>query len=173
MKPRSFEHRRHLSEALKGNTNWLGKHHTEATKAKISQIHLGERSSSWKGDNVKYVGLHTWVRRRLSRPDLCQICNKVPSQDLANVTGNYNRDFSNWQYLCRSCHQILDFKTGIRDRDKISEYMKGHIVTSETRRKIGNSNRGKSKPTLKGRSRPQDTLLKVSLTRRIKMLELI
>jgi hypothetical protein len=35
--PRSEEHRRHLSEANKGNQNWLGKRHSEESKLKMSK----------------------------------------------------------------------------------------------------------------------------------------
>lgn len=35
--PRSGEHRRKLSEANKGNQNWLGKRHSEESKAKMSK----------------------------------------------------------------------------------------------------------------------------------------
>jgi group I intron endonuclease len=35
--PRSEEHRRNLSEANKGNQNWLGKRHSDESKAKMSK----------------------------------------------------------------------------------------------------------------------------------------
>jgi len=62
----------------------------------------------WKGDKVKYAGLHVWVRRYKKQPKLCEHCNEKPSIDLANKDGIYNRDFNNWEYLCRKCHMIKD-----------------------------------------------------------------
>lgn len=68
----------------------------------------GNLSYSWKGDNIKLGGLHWWVRKQLPIPKLCQVCRKVPPYDLANVTGVYSRDISNWKYLCRRCHMNSD-----------------------------------------------------------------
>jgi hypothetical protein len=62
----------------------------------------------WKGDGVGKPALHQWVRRRLYKPELCQECNFYNPYDLANVTGVYSRDLSNWKYLCRRCHMESD-----------------------------------------------------------------
>jgi len=46
-----------MSEALRGNTNRLGKKHTEETKRKISKSHIGKRmgkdNPAWKGGRIK------------------------------------------------------------------------------------------------------------------------
>ena len=94
----------------------LGKHHSEKTKKKMSLSKkgiptphtTGDKNIRWKGDNVKSRGLHEWVRRHLPEPELCQICNLVPPYDLANATGIYNRDLSNWKYYCRRCHILSE-----------------------------------------------------------------
>lgn len=67
----------------------------------------GERHYMWKGDAVGYNSLHRWVRRHLPQPELCEQCKAAPPLDLANK-GIYNRDFKNWEYLCRRCHVISD-----------------------------------------------------------------
>lgn len=72
-------------------------------------VNLGSKNNMWRGDKVSIkVSLHAWVRRHLRKPDKCEYCNIDPPYDLANVTGIYNRDFSNWKYLCRRCHMISD-----------------------------------------------------------------
>ena len=81
--------------------------HNEEHKRKISMSLLGN-TRNFKGNNVGYHALHHWIRKYLPSSKICQICNKIPSYDLANITGTYNRDFSNWKYLCRSCHMTLD-----------------------------------------------------------------
>ena len=86
-------------------------------RRKLSLARLGEKCPTWKGDYVGINALHGWVRSRLSRPELCEICNIKPSYDLANITGIYNRDFENWKYLCRSCH--------IRSDGRINNLKKG------------------------------------------------
>lgn len=117
--------RKHTEETkLKQRLVKLGKYPTEATRVKLSlsrqlrngknaptygkHINLGENNNQWKGDKVRYHALHEWVRNHLSKPDLCQMCNKDKKLDLANITGEYDRYFKNWLYLCRSCHMKWD-----------------------------------------------------------------
>ena len=66
-----------------------------------------EKNPMWKGDRVRYGALHDWVKKYLIKPELCQKCYKVPPYDLANK-GIYNRNFENWEWLCRKCHMIKD-----------------------------------------------------------------
>lgn len=39
-----------------------------------------------------------------------------PTYDLANITGNYTRDFSNWKYLCRKCHMKSDGRMNLKSQ---------------------------------------------------------
>ena len=55
-----------------------------------------------------YQNIHNWVRTRLLKPKFCQICNVVYPRDLANISGEYKRDLSDWQWLCRNCHMTSD-----------------------------------------------------------------
>lgn len=70
--------------------------------------YLGSGNPMWKGDKVGYCSLHEWIKRYKPQPKLCEICNKKPSYDLANKSGKYLRDLSDWEYICRSCHMIKD-----------------------------------------------------------------
>lgn len=81
----------------------------------------------WKGNNVTIKPLHEWINRNKPKPSsgLCEICNNAPLYDAACVTGIYNRDFKNWKYACRSCHQKYDFENGTRSHEKISEALSG------------------------------------------------
>ena len=96
------------------------------TRMKMSKARLGKLNPKWVGDDVSYNALHHWVRRHLPEPELCQKCNLVKPYDLANVTGNYTRDFENWQYLCRKCHMTTD--------NRLKRWMKGKKVYDEKRR---------------------------------------
>ena len=80
----------------------FGKHHTNVTKIQISNKLLK--------DNVTYTPLHLYVRKWKPKPidGKCEYCHEKPFYDLANVTGNYNREFINWRYLCRSCYMRSD-----------------------------------------------------------------
>ncbi len=67
-----------------------------------------EKNPNWKGDKVGYAGLHLWIRRNKPKPTYCEICNKNPPRDVANINGIYNRDIMNYKWLCKKCHRNFD-----------------------------------------------------------------
>lgn len=81
-------------------------------REKASKNQMGENNSNWKGDNVGYLGVHSWVNKHKNKPKLCEECNKTPPYDLANISGEYKRDLYDWEYLCRKCHMIKDGRIG-------------------------------------------------------------
>ena len=81
---------------------------SEETKEKLRQQKLGEKNPMYGKPPVFYADTIEKIRRHLPMPEKCQMCNKVPPYDLANITGIYDRDFRNWKYFCRKCHQISD-----------------------------------------------------------------
>jgi hypothetical protein len=95
---------------------------------------IGDKCPSWAGDNVTYSGLHAWVKNHKPKPSdgKCEICKEKPFYDLANITGDYNREFFNWQYLCHKCH--------------FSVYHSGIFWSEETRLKRSLSMRGENNP---------------------------
>lgn len=115
-KPHTEEARRKIGEAGKkrvGEKNSMfGKKHTAETRMKMTEAQKGlfahEKNPMWKGDDVSNKVLHKYIRRHLPQPHLCEFCNTKPSEDLANITGIYNREFINWKYLCRKCHHDHD-----------------------------------------------------------------
>jgi len=105
--------RLHTDEAKeKIRQSKLRRPRSEETRMKISQSRLGKymekQNNNWKGDNVGNGKLHEWVRTRIPMPEFCQICEIKPPEDLANITGEYTRELTNWQYLCRKCHYWYD-----------------------------------------------------------------
>ena len=72
---------------------------------------FGSDNPMWKGKDVGYASLHEYVRSHLPKPELCQSCGVKPALDLANK-GTYDRDFKNWEWLCRSCHMRKDGRMG-------------------------------------------------------------
>lgn len=127
-----------------------GRSISEETKEKIRLAQVGiprpqsglsnEKHSQWKGDEVGYNALHRWIRRHLPESELCQFCNVNKSRDLANITQIYNRDFSNWKYLCVSCHKKYDYEHGIR---KHSEETKQKIRVAQIGRKFSKEHKEK------------------------------
>ena len=118
----SEEHNRKVSKSRKG------KPLPEAVKQKISKtiaikgIRKDENNPMWKGDGVGYGALHNWVKRNLIKPQVCRDCNQPKPLDLANISGEYKRDLSDWEWLCRSCHMKKD--------GRLVKFLEnGHIAT--------------------------------------------
>lgn len=90
----------------------LGIKLSDKTKMKISQATKGTRlnddNPAWKGDRVSIGALHDWVKYRLEKPIFCQSCHMVSPFDLANISQEYKRDLSDWEWLCRGCHMLKD-----------------------------------------------------------------
>ena len=83
-------------------------------KEKARQRWLKDKNPRWKGDNIKYGGLHDWIILRLGQPDKCEFCGKTGLKgrfiQWANKTGKYLRDLDDWIRLCAKCHYHYDKK---------------------------------------------------------------
>jgi len=112
----SLAAKRTMNGFKKGHKIFLGHHHTDENKAKIAVAHRGGKSYNWKGDDVKYMGLHNWLRRNLGNPKQCEQCGLTGrvvkgrwNIDWAKVEGKpYERKRENFLGLCRRCHKIYD-----------------------------------------------------------------
>lgn len=80
----------------------------EHVRPKLAASKIGEKNPMWKGDDVGYEGVHWWVTRHKSRSEVCESCGLNKPLDLANISGQYKRDFDDWEWLCRSCHMVRD-----------------------------------------------------------------
>jgi hypothetical protein len=81
---------------------------------------LNEKHPFWKGDKAGYCAIHDWVRRRFHVQEKCSTCKKLNYKitqsnglvinylHLANISGEYKREISDWVYLCPKCHSALD-----------------------------------------------------------------
>jgi hypothetical protein len=81
---------------------------TEEHKRKLGISKLGSKNPMWKGDDVKYYGLHGWIRCHKPKPTWCELCFSRKPYDLANISGKYKRDINDYRWLCRSCHMNSD-----------------------------------------------------------------
>lgn len=102
----SIGHKQKLSEAHKGIPTW--------NKGKKIPQTSEEKSCFWKGDDVGYAGLHSWVKKHLGRPTTCQHCGKTgltgKAIDWANKDHKYQRNLEDWLRLCKPCHREYDYK---------------------------------------------------------------
>lgn len=122
-------------------------------KLNIKNKIFQETINKLQEEKKDYSAVHQWVRRHLPEPDLCEICHNKPPYDLANLTDIYNRDFKNWKYLCRSCHEKLDFDRGIRKPTRLvgerngmygkKSHWYGKHLSAETKFKIRLARLGK------------------------------
>jgi hypothetical protein len=80
----------------------------EKSRIASSEAKIGNKNPQWKGKNVGYAALHLYMKRKIVKPKKCNFCGKNDPYDLANISGNYLRDISDWLYLCRSCHMKSD-----------------------------------------------------------------
>ena len=73
-----------------------------------------------KNYSKKMGAIHHWIKKRKPRPEFCEHCGIKPPYDCANISKEYKRDPDDYEWLCRSCHQISDgrmaaFKNKVRD----------------------------------------------------------
>ena len=104
----SKETRQKISIALMGNKHGVGKWTKERIEKRKALNLTGEKASNWKGDLIGYRGLHRRIRRIFPKPEFCNDCKINPPYDLANISNEYKRDISDWEWLCRQCHMLKD-----------------------------------------------------------------
>lgn len=122
--PKGMLNRKHSLKSRKlMSLKGIGRKKTDITKAKMRLSKIGPKNPTWKGDDVGYAALHSWVRRNKPKPDLCEACNKNSPYDLANISGEYKRELLDWEWLCRKCHMISDNR--MNNRDKNGKFKQG------------------------------------------------
>lgn len=71
----------------------------------------GDNHFAWKGEDVKYRGLHSWIERTLGKPNKCSACGKIGygrQMHWANKGHVYKRNLTDWVRLCVKCHKAFD-----------------------------------------------------------------
>jgi hypothetical protein len=71
----------------------------------------GTSNGMWKGDDVSYGGLHSWVARKIGKAKICKHCGKSGTGrqiHWANISRKYLRDVNDWMSLCVACHKKYD-----------------------------------------------------------------
>jgi hypothetical protein len=70
---------------------------------------IDNNNHKWKGEQVGYYGVHTYMRRRLGNAVSCVRCDTLDSKRYVwhNISGKYKRDINDWESLCSKCHRRL------------------------------------------------------------------
>lgn len=88
-----------------------GEHRGIKTEFRTDLV-LGNKNFKWKGENVGYYALHSWVDRNLTRKYTCQHClTKQKRTEWANKSHKYKRELTDWLELCKKCHAKYDKST--------------------------------------------------------------
>lgn len=88
---------------------------SEETKEKISKALVGRKRPDitgannylWKGEEASYTSKHDQARKYWSK-DACEHCGKTTTLQMANISGEYLRDSSDYLTLCAKCHFAFD-----------------------------------------------------------------
>lgn len=75
--------------------------------------HIGDKNGNWKGENIKYYGLHSWISNNFGKAKdyKCKMCGKTGrSKEMhwSNKDHKYSRNIEDWQVLCAKCHNLYD-----------------------------------------------------------------
>lgn len=73
-------------------------------------------------EDVGYRALHNWLNRHMPRKDYCEKCS-VRGQPLhiASKERKYTREFSDYFFLCRSCHVYHDMKPDTKLKQSLAK----------------------------------------------------
>jgi 5-methylcytosine-specific restriction endonuclease McrA len=123
------EQRRKIGEAHKGNKYFLGKHHSEATRQKISEAVAGEKSGNWQGGKSfepYSPSFNRALKQKALKRDkyICQNCGlpkglfiRKGGLDVHHMDGNkQNSKLTNLVTLCKSCHRRADHERFVLSR---------------------------------------------------------
>lgn len=108
---------------------WLGKNRPNMIGNKFTGDRSGKNNyfygkhfcnelhPNWKGKDVGYHALHTWIYRKMGNPNTCELCGKKESNNYkihwANKSVKYKRFLNDWIRLCAKCHYHFDRKYNI------------------------------------------------------------
>jgi hypothetical protein len=104
--------RRSIDTEFKEGTIPWNKDTKGVMKPNKTSFKKGIIPSNWKGENVGYYSLHSWVNRHKGRAKICEFCGSKKNVQWANKSLEYKRDLNDWIELCCKCHRKYDLNNG-------------------------------------------------------------
>jgi hypothetical protein len=83
----------------------------EVTAARFLRGHniKATRPSWWKGDDVGYRAVHTYLQKHFPKTGVCDECGETRKTDYALIKGRqYSRERADYRELCKRCHNEYD-----------------------------------------------------------------
>jgi len=101
------EHKRKISESLKGDKNPnYGKKFTQEHRTKMSEARGGKNNI----EISRYNRAHYWINARMGKPNKCEHCSTTTAKrfEWSNKSQEYIYKLNDWQRLCVKCHHKYD-----------------------------------------------------------------
>jgi hypothetical protein len=92
----------------KGLTKETDERVARNAKAISKSAPRGEQHRLWKGNDVRYRALHSWIVKTKPKTEVCEQCNGLKKLVVANISGKYLRDPDDYKWLCYKCHARYD-----------------------------------------------------------------
>lgn len=91
-------------------------------KISLSLLGTERRRGKYKDEFITYSGIHRWLGKHLPNKGVCNVCklvkftevsnneevSKIGFDEWAKTKGEKIRDFSAWEWICKSCHRKKD-----------------------------------------------------------------
>jgi len=91
---------------------------------------IGVNNHKWKGDDVGYFGLHSWLSRKYGKPVECEKCGSIKKIGWASKNYKYTRNREDWIHLCSNCNFEYDRKNGWGIASKIYPEIRSSYAVS-------------------------------------------
>jgi len=122
--------------SMKCRNKWLSKIRKGIKNDNL--INFGQDNAMWKGDNVGYSGIHSWIVRKKGKSSeyICELIDETCKGRMhwSNISHKYKRDVSDFRPLCHSHALRYDITDEYRENN--SKAQLGKKMSEETKRKI-------------------------------------
>jgi|GEM_PF-2733014 hypothetical protein len=107
-----YKHKKHTKERSENISKALtGRIFSAEHRKHISEAQRGEKSNTWKGEDAVKISKHKYVASIKPKSEVCEFCGKKSRLALANMKDhNYTKDPNDYKWLCYSCHKKYDLK---------------------------------------------------------------